>query len=277
MGIARAQCNEAREEVAPEIKRNEVALKKKTRAAFIARAQCSPGAAAARTKMFIAPLRHCRPKGIKWALHAHNAMKPVRRHPGSYPKLSRSVKEKNATGMHSLHARNEVQELQPKLLMAPLRHCRPKGVKWALHAHNEAREEGTVLHARSEKMRTSGCVSFPHSRLEPPLKKKAATKAHVSVLRACSEEKEVGCGASFPHSRLEPKHCFLSCTRAVEKIRTSGCACLPYSRLGHERVFLSCTRAATPFETSGFIKPLYQQKSRDPHQVSLHACNKDAA
>ena len=31
MGIARAQCNEAREEVAPEIKRNEVALKKKKR------------------------------------------------------------------------------------------------------------------------------------------------------------------------------------------------------------------------------------------------------
>ena len=25
------------------------------------------------------------------------------------------------------------------------------------------------------------------------------------------------------------------------------------------------------------IKPLYQQKSRDPHQVSLHACNKAAA
>ena len=81
----------------------------------------------------------------------------------------------------------------------------------------------------------------------------------------------------FPHSRLEPKYCFLSCTRAVEKIRTSGCASLPHSRLELKRVFVSCTRAVTPFETSGFTKPLYKQKSRDPHQVSLCAYNKAAA
>ena len=51
-------------------------------------------------------------------------------------------------------------------------------------------------------------------------------------------------------------------------------------------------KAAAAFEECGFIsvrsfrqnnrevtkiKPLYQQKSRDPHQVSLYACNKAAA
>ena len=51
-------------------------------------------------------------------------------------------------------------------------------------------------------------------------------------------------------------------------------------------------KAAAAFEECGFIsvrsfktnnrevtkiKPLYQQKSRDPHQVSLHAHNKAAA
>ena len=55
----------------------------------------------------------------------------------------------------------------------------------------------------------------------------------------------------------------------------------------------ACKKAAAAFEKCGFlsqcglsrqnnrevtkIKPLYQQKSRDPHQVSLHACNKAAA
>ena len=140
------------------------------------------------------------------------------------------------------------------MFIAPLRHCRPKGVKWALHAHNEAREEGTVLHARSEKMRTSGCVSLPHARLKPPKKGLEQKRMFLSCARAVKKRK-MGCCASFPHSRLEPKHLFLSRTRAAEKIRTSGCASLPHSRLELKRVFLSCTRAVTPFETSGFTKP----------------------
>jgi hypothetical protein len=82
------------------------------------------------------------------------------------------------------------------MFIAPLRHFRPKGVKWALHAHNEAREEGTVLHARSNKRL---CFVFlsPTPGWNPP-KKKAGTKAHVSVLRARSEEKGDGLLCFFP-------------------------------------------------------------------------------
>jgi len=80
------------------------------------------------------------------------------------------------------------------MLMAPLRHYRPKGVKWALHAHNEAREEGTVLHARSNKL----LCFFPPLPAGTPPQKKAGTKAHVSVLRARSEEKEDGLLCFFP-------------------------------------------------------------------------------
>ena len=133
MGIARAQCNEAREEVAPEIKRNEVALEKKTRAAFIARAQCSPGAAAARTKMFIAPLRH----------------------------------------------------------------CRPKGVKWALHAHNEAREEGTVLHARSEKNENKRLFFFPPLPAGTPPKKGWNKSAWFLSCARAVMKRRMGCCASY--------------------------------------------------------------------------------
>jgi len=144
---------------------------------------------------------------------------------------------------------------------------------------------GTKAHFLSctravEKIRTSGCASPPHSRLEPkriflsckravknenkrlcffpPVpagtkKKRAGTKAHVSVLRARSEEKEGGLLCFFPPLPAGTKAHFLSCTRAVEKIRTSGCASPPHSRLEPKRVFLSCTLAVTPFETSGFF------------------------
>ena len=90
-------------------------------------------------------------------------------------------------------------------------------------------------------MRTGGCVSFPHSRLEQKKKGLEQKRVFLSCARRKGGWAVVLLPLTTPAAGTEAH--FLSCTRAVEKIRTSGCASLPHSRLGPGRIFLSCTRA----------------------------------
>jgi hypothetical protein len=48
-------------------------------------------------------------------------------------------------------------------------------------------------------------------------------------------------------------------------------------RLSKNAALFQCSLSRQNNREVTKIKPLYQQKSRDPHQVSLHACNKAAA
>jgi hypothetical protein len=151
-----------------------------------------------RAKMLMAQLRHCRPKGVKWALHAHNTMKPVKRLPRRSSEMKSLLKKKTrAAFIARAQCSPGGAAARTKMFIAPLGHCRPKGVKWALHAHNEAREEGTVLHARSEKNENKRLFFFPPLPAGTPPKKGWNKSAWFLSCARAVMKRRMGCCASY--------------------------------------------------------------------------------
>ena len=89
--------------------------------------------------------RHCKPKRVKLASHAHNEAQEL------WSRVLRCSSWRHCRPKRvkwALHAHNEAQELWSRVFRCSWRHCRPKRVKWALRAHNEV-QAGAVV-ARSK-------------------------------------------------------------------------------------------------------------------------------